>query len=109
MTEQGKCAELHNSTKSQILQYSSITMEEEDEDDIYAPEDSIAPGQDLRPGNGTTTNASVNKAGNEEDEEEGEEVEEDESDSVSCALVLALAKALTALTAGYRHYYREEG
>ncbi|MCJ1451575.1 cleavage polyadenylation factor subunit fip1 [Mycoblastus sanguinarius] len=56
-------------------------MEEEDEDDIYAPEDSIAPGQDLRPGNGTTTNASVNKAGNEEDEEEGEEVEEDESDS----------------------------
>ena len=61
------------------------TMDEEDEDDMYAPEEGPVPSQDVKRGKGNATNlqpTGEGTANDEEDEEEGEEVEEDESDSV---------------------------
>jgi hypothetical protein len=55
-------------------------MDEEEEDDMYAQDETPAPT-----GNGKAVHAPVKKeemSKGEEDEEEGEEVEEDESDSV---------------------------
>lgn len=64
-------------------------MEEDEDDDIYAPEENPSTAEYLPESNGHAANQSFRKesTGNvmEEDEEEGEEVEEDESDSV-CAL-----------------------
>ena len=65
-------------------------MDEEDDDDMYAPEEGPVPSQDIRTskGNATTLQPKGEGTGNdEEDEEEGEEVEEDESDSVGVPLV----------------------
>lgn len=59
-------------------------MEDEDEDNIYAPAESTEPDQSVHVVNGTGK-PSVSREGrnDEEDgEEEGEELEEDESDSV---------------------------
>ena len=64
-------------------------MEEEEDDDMYAPEEGPVSDQDTGIGKGEATKprAKVEVVGNdeedEEDEEEGEELEEDESDSVS--------------------------
>ena len=68
-------------------------MDEEDEDDMYAPEEVPVPNQSK--GEGTERD--------EEDEEEGEELEEDESDSVGAIHLLANAHFLTWYGAGYRH------
>ena len=67
-------------------------MEEDDEDDIYAPDDATKPGQVARATHNTANNPPANK---DQDEEEGEEVEEDESDSVSANSSLAQAVLLT--------------
>ena len=60
-------------------------MDEEDEDDMYAPEEGPVPSQSKGGGTGH----------DEEDEEEGEELEEDESDSVGAIYLLATAHFLT--------------
>ena len=58
-------------------------MDLEDEEDIYAPEETISEGQTARSTNDGTLGAPVSgTTGKDGDEEEGEEVEEDESDSV---------------------------
>ena len=69
-------------------------MEEEDEDNMYAPAESTEPGQV-----GHTINASGNapvkregRNDEEDGEEEGEEVEEDESDSVGAAITVFLLR-----------------
>ena len=64
-------------------------MEEEDEDDIYAPDDGTV---HARATHSNTANPPANK---DEDEEEGEEVEEDESDSVDATSLLTPVKFLT--------------
>lgn len=77
-----------------------MIMEGEDEEDIYAPEESILSGQNKRSGNDETASESAKREGastREEDEEEGEEVEEDESDSVGAASSLFFPKSLTLL------------
>ena len=74
-------------------------MEEEDEDSMYAPGESIGSGQGFHASNGMT-NAPIKREGrNDEDdgEEEGEEVEEDESDSVGAAARRSLSRVLIAL------------
>lgn len=79
-------------------------MDEEDEDDMYAPEEGPVPSQDVRIGKGNATNlqpTGEGTANDEEDEEEGEEVEEDESDSVGEIQLLATANLLTWYGAGY--------
>ena len=81
-------------------------MDEEDEDDMYAPEEGPVPSQDTRrsQGNATTLQPKGGGIGNdEEDEEEGEEVEEDESDSVGAKILLVSANLLTWYGAGYRY------
>ena len=73
-----------------VARYSinSTTMDEEDEDDMYAPEEGPVPSVPKgSKGEGTEHN--------EEDEEEGEELEEDESDSVGALYLLATAHFLT--------------
>ena len=60
-------------------------MDEEDEDDMYAPEEGRVPTQPKGEGTGHA----------EEDEEEGEELEEDESDSVGAIHLLATEHCLT--------------
>lgn len=64
-------------------------MEEDEDDDIYAPDEASSTVQNILETNGHAANKSpkTGKTGNviEEDEEEGEEVEESESDSV-CTL-----------------------
>ena len=71
-------------------------MEEEDEDDIYAPDEATAINHEdevkdaAAPGNGPMA----------EDEEEGEEVEEEESDSV-CDSTLLLFLYTDSYCAGY--------
>ena len=70
-------------------------MDEEDEDDMYAPEEGPVPSQNLRTSKGyaTTLQSKGERTGNdEEDEEEGEEVEEDESDSVGVMQLLCCCK-----------------
>ncbi len=60
-------------------------MDEEDEDDMYAPEEGPVSSHDVRTSKSNATNLQPTGEGtgnDEEDEEEGEEVEEDESDSV---------------------------
>ncbi len=62
-----------------------MKMEEDDEDDLYAPDESNLPDQKLPPSTSKGSNAPLqNKADGKdvEDEEEGEELEGDESDSV---------------------------
>ena len=61
-------------------------MEEEDEDDIYAPDDATMHART------THSNAAKPPANKDEDEEEGEEVEEDDSDSVDATSLLTLVK-----------------
>ena len=81
-------------------------MDEEDEDDMYAPEEGPVPSQDTRTnqGNATTLQPKGEGTGNdEEDEEEGEEVEEDESDSVCAISLVVSANFLTCGRSGYRH------
>ena len=81
-------------------------MDEEDEDDMYAPEEGPVPSQDMRTSKGNATTLQFKREGtenDEEDEEEGEEVEEDESDSVGVMHLLATANFLTWYGAGYRH------
>lgn len=81
-------------------------MDEEDEDDMYAPEEDPVPSQDVRrsQGNATTPQPKGQGTGNdEEDEEEGEEVEEDESDSVGAKSLVVSANLLTWYGAGHRH------
>lgn len=73
-------------------------MEEDEEDDMYAPDEGDVTNTKIQPGNG---NAPQRKDGalNEDDEEEGEEgeeVEEEESDSVRADSVLAPANILIA-------------
>ncbi len=73
-------------------------MDEEDEDDMYAPEEGPVPSHDTRTskGNATTLQPKGDGRGNDEEgEEEGEELEEDESDSVCATHLLATANALT--------------
>ena len=75
------------------------TMEEEDEENMYAPAEIIETGEVMHAANGKA-NALIKKEGrtDEEDgEEEGEEVEEDESDSVGAAASDILFIILTAL------------
>lgn len=61
-------------------------MDEEDDDDIYAPEDVGSINTTSMPSNDNAIDAPIKKNGSkhevEEGEEEGEEIEEDESDSV---------------------------
>lgn len=74
-------------------------MEDEDEDNMYAPVESTESGQVVYAKNGTGS-APVKRLGrhNEDDgEEEGEEVEEDESDSVGAAATSILTKFLIIL------------
>lgn len=66
-------------------------MEEEEEDDIYAPDDSTVHAL------ATHINVANPLAHKNEDEEEGEEVEEEESDSVGTTLLLSLVDSLTML------------
>lgn len=74
-------------------------MEEEDEDSMYAPGESIGSGQGLHASNGTTNTPIKREGRNDEDdgEEEGEEVEEDESDSVGAAARRSLSRVLITL------------
>ncbi len=85
-------------------------MEEEEDDDIYAPEDAIKNGvtgqQSRLPGR----TMKDEKMGEdlEEGEEEGEEVEEGESDSVQSAwLDLPLLRP-DCNVIGHRHHHRAE-
>lgn len=77
-------------------------MEEEDEDDMYAPVESTESGQGVHANNGTG-NAPVKREGKideengEEEGEEGEEVEEEESDSVGAAATSIFTKFLIVL------------
>ena len=74
-------------------------MEEEDEDNMYAPTENIETGQGVHAANGKG-NALIKREGrtDEEDgEEEGEEVEEDESDSVGAAASDILSITLIVL------------
>ena len=61
-------------------------MEEEDEDDIYAPDESILTGQKYSDHdevvNGQASIKTKEPLNGPQDEESGEEIEEDESDSV---------------------------
>ena len=59
-------------------------MEEEEDDDIYAPEDVLKNGTTGQQSHGLGRTVTDEKMGEdlEEGEEEGEEVEEEESDSV---------------------------
>lgn len=58
-------------------------MEEEDDDDIYAPDESIVPESAVPTKNGVDGSAQKDLDDAIEDEEEGEEVDEEGSDSVS--------------------------
>lgn len=65
--------------------------EEEDDDDIYAPEEGTAPEASSALGDGADVPVKRDPADGAEDEEEGEEVEEEGSDSVSPEASTALA------------------
>ena len=62
-------------------------MEDDDEENMYAPADSVESGPAVHEKDGMES-APVKRGRNDEDdgEEEGEEVEEDESDSVGTAI-----------------------
>ena len=71
-------------------------MEDDDEDNIYAPADSVESGQVVY-GKYGMESAPVKREGRNDDddgEEEGEEVEEDESDSVGTAITSLFSKYL---------------
>lgn len=74
----------------------SLTMDEEGEDDIYAPYEGTALRSDVQSG---SSNRAVKNEGeqNNEDEEEGEEVEEEESDSVGATVNLLSDSSLISL------------
>lgn len=74
-------------------------MDEEEDDDIYAPDDVIEVSE---PANLPTIETAKKRKDLEEGEEEGEEVEEDESDSVYEARKLSLVHSLYHI-AGHRH------
>ena len=60
-------------------------MEDEEEDDIYAPDERVFPDQKYLAGNGATEDKSITREANAngpEEEESGEEIEEAESESV---------------------------
>ena len=57
-------------------------MDEEDDDDIYAPDESTVPAAVAIPSNSVDNSANAKNGTGAEDEEEGEEVEEEGSDSV---------------------------
>lgn len=71
-------------------------MTEEDEDDIYAPDEGTAPRLDARSGNGNLAVKNEEER-KDEGEEEGEEVEEEESDSVGPIVDLPSDNALISL------------
>lgn len=78
--------------------YLHFIMEEDDDDDIYAPDDNIVTGQSCHAGNGDSAETATKKDadGNEDDgEEEGEEIEEDESDSVGAVYSPGISIHLT--------------
>ena len=71
-------------------------MEDDDEDNMYAPADSAELGQVVH-GKDGMEGAPVKREGRNDDddgEEEGEEVEEDESDSVGTAITSFFSKYL---------------
>lgn len=78
-------------------------MEEEDDDNMYAPAESTEIGQEVHTNNGPG-NAPVKREGrnDEEDgEEEGEELEEDESDSVGAAVTNFFVEDLIVIAIGH--------
>ena len=105
LDQNGRCSEpihclsiSHRLTKVLIINADS-KMDDEDEDNIYAPAESAESGQGVHAINGAV-NAPVKRDGrnDEEDgEEEGEEVEEDESDSVGAAATGVLTEILIVL------------
>lgn len=77
-------------------------MEEDEDDDIYAPSDAIEiVEQSAMPA------VEPEKKGNDLDdgEEEGEEIEEDTSDSVYKSSRISNSFHLLITSLGYRHYY----
>ena len=88
---------------------------DEDEDDIYAPDEAVVPletGQQFS-GNagGRPANANEKTNDNVEDrDEEGEDAEEDESDSVLLASSCILRCLITnRILQGLRHHSRAQG
>ena len=71
-------------------------MEEGDDDDIYAPDESTGPEAAVPSRNGVGGFTKKEPDNADEDEEEGEEVEEG-SDSVSRGALIPLARASTDL------------
>ena len=63
-------------------------MDLEDEEDIYAPDETVSEGQTAQVPNGGTSSAPA--TGKDGDEEEGEEVEEEDSDSVCLTITMLL-------------------
>ena len=86
------------------------SMEEEEDDDIYAPEDAIkndvTGSQSHLPGR-TVKDENMGED-LEEGEEEGEEVEEDESDSVQFKWLDLPFLRPNCKVAGHRHHHRAE-
>ena len=71
-------------------------MEDDDEDNMYAPADSAESGQVVHEKDGIESAPVKREGRNDEDdgEEEGEEVEEDETDSVGTAITSFFSKYL---------------
>ena len=71
-------------------------MEDDDEDNMYAPADSAESGHFVHGKDGMESAPVKGEGRNDEDdgEEEGEEVEEDESDSVGTAVTSFFSKYL---------------
>lgn len=72
-------------------------MEEDEDDDIYAPEESTVQETAGLSRNGVDDPTRKNLDNGDEDEEEGEEVEEEGSDSVCLKALIALPLDLTNL------------
>ena len=58
-------------------------MQDDEDDDIYAPDESALPHEKAVSNNGPNQNTSTREGAAPQDEESGEELEEDESDSVN--------------------------
>lgn len=82
-------------------------MEDENEDDMYAPDAGDAPSTHPGTDNSSAAIAAATNAREEnaEDEEEGEEVEEEESDSVGANVGRPFDIPLISLPLGHRHYH----
>ena len=83
-------------------------MEEEEDDDIYAPEDAIQNGTTGQQPHPAGRIVKDEKMGEdlEEGEEEGEEVEEEESDSVCGTFNDRSLFSSDRRITGYRYHYR---